>query len=73
LSFAAEVEGEHVPMRISENALCTLFGAGRCRSTWLEAYRRHAHEIDARAIALYLQDPKRPVCLETSDFTPPSN
>lgn len=68
LSFAVEVEGEHVAMRISADALRMCFGASRCSSTWLAAYRLNALVIDARAIELHRRNPREPVCLGPSDF-----
>lgn len=68
LSFAVEVDGENIPMRISEAALRTIFAAGRSPSTWLQAYRQHAHRIDARAVAVHRLVPDRPVCLDIADF-----
>jgi hypothetical protein len=72
LSFALEIGGEHVAMRISEDALRHCFGADRCCSTWLATYRRHAGTIDARAVALHLRNPLQSVCLQRGDFTDPS-
>lgn len=68
LSFAVEIDGENIPMRISESALRTIFGAGRSPSTWLEAYRKNADLIDSHAIAAHLENPDRPVCLHVADF-----
>lgn len=72
LSFALEIDGENVPMRISEGALRGVFGAERCRSTWWPAYRRNANEIERRAVAAYRRAPGRPVCLEVADFAVPA-
>ena len=68
LSFAVEVDGENIPMRISEAALRQVFGADRSQSTWLFTYRENAEAIDARAAAQHLSDPSRPVYLEAADF-----
>ena len=68
LSFAVEIDGENIPMRISEAALRTVFAAGRSPSTWLQAYRQHADLIDARAVAAHYDHPDRPVCLGIADF-----
>jgi len=68
LSFALEIDGQHVAMRISEDALRHCFGAQACCSTWLAAYRRHARTIDACALARHLRDPRQPVCLQRGDF-----
>ena len=68
LSFAVEIDGENVPMRISETALRRVFGAGPSASTWLATYRLNARRIDALAIAQYRRDPLRPVCLTAEDF-----
>ena len=69
LSFAVEVDGENIPMRISESALRQVFGADRSQSTWLTTYRENAEIIDARAAALHRENPARPVFLETTDFS----
>jgi len=69
LSFAVEINGENIPMRISERALQTIFAAGRSSSTWLDAYRKNARLIDARATAAHLEQPDRPVCLDVADFS----
>ena len=69
LSFAVEIDGQNIPMRISERALRTIFAAGRSPSTWLEAYRRNAQAIDARATAVHREKPEMPVCLDIADFT----
>jgi len=68
LSFALEIDGENVAMRISEEALRRCFGAAGCRSTWLAAYRKHAELIDARAIALHVSNPLGSVYLVPADF-----
>jgi hypothetical protein len=68
LSFAVEIEGENIPMRISEAALRQVFGADRSQSTWLATYRENAEIIDARAVELHLADPSKPVFLEAADF-----
>ncbi|MCZ2495763.1 DUF1488 family protein [Xylophilus sp. Kf1] len=73
LSFGVEIDGENIPMRISEQALRKVFAAGRSPSTWLEAYRRNAGWIDSLAMAAHREDPSRPVCLEVEDFSVPRN
>jgi len=68
LSFALEVDGQHVAMRISDEVLRKVFGARRCRSTWLQAYRDNATRINARAVAAYHRAPQSPVFLDLGDF-----
>lgn len=68
LSFAVEIDGENIPMRISERALRNVFAAGPNPATWLDAYRQNAGIIDAKATAAHLDQPDRPVCLEVADF-----
>ena len=61
-------DGARIIARIDEEALHDHFHARSGEDELVRAYARNAHDIDARAEAIYRADPARPIRLRRGDF-----
>jgi hypothetical protein len=66
--FYVDVGARLLHAEVTAYALIEHFGATESPSTWVQAFKRHKDEIEARALSLWRDGALEPMCLEAQHF-----